>query len=388
MSSPLWTLDPDTTFLNHGSFGACPAEVLEAQRVLRARMERQPVHFLSRDLDDLLGEARAALGGFLNADADDLALVANATSGVNTILRSLAFAPGDELLVTDHAYNACRNAVVFVADRAGAQVVPVRVPFPLDSPEEVLAPILAAVTGRTRLALIDHVASPTGLVFPIERLVEALQSRGVDVLVDGAHAPGMIPLDLRTLGAAYYTGNGHKWLCAPKGSAFLWVRPDRQSRVHPLTISHGFNAVRNDRSRFRLEFDWTGTIDPTAALCIPVALRFMEARLPGGWPAVMERNHRLALVARQRLCAALGIALPCPDNMVGALAAIPLPATGEDGPPSPGGDPLQLRERFGIEVPVIAWPAAPKRLLRVSAQLYNTLEDFERLAQAIRALLS
>jgi isopenicillin-N epimerase len=389
MASRLWTLDPDTTFLNHGSFGACPAEVLEIQHGLRARMERQPVQFLSRDLDELIHEARMALGRFLNSDADDLAFVANATSGVNTVLRSLAFEPGDELLVTDHAYNACRNALEFVAGRSGAHVVIAPVPFPLDSPDDVLEAVLAAVSQRTRLALVDHVTSPTGLIFPVERLVAALQARGVDVLVDGAHAPGMIPIDLRGLGAAYYTGNAHKWLCAPKGSAFLWVRPDRQPGVHPLTISHGFNVVRADRSRFRLEFDWTGTIDPTAALCIPIALRFMEARLPGGWPALMERNHRLALEGRRALCDVLGVAPPCPDAMIGALAAIPLPDGEESGPSRSGGDPLQraLREQFGIEVPVIAWPAAPKRLLRISAQLYNTLADFQRLARALRARL-
>ena len=390
MLSSLWTLDPDVAFLNHGSFGACPAEVLEAQCALRARMEREPVRFLSRDLDGLLEGARSALGAFVGADPDDLAFVPNATSGVNTVLRSLLFSEGDEVIVTDHGYNACRNALDFVAARTGVRVVVVRVPFPLQGAAQVTEAVLGAATERTRLALLDHVTSPTGLVFPIARIVAALEERGIDTLVDGAHAPGMVPLDLRALGAAYYTGNAHKWLCAPKGSAFLWVRRDRQSRIHPLTVSHGFNAVRADRSRFRLEFDWTGTIDPTPALCITAALRFMQARLPGGWPAVMERNRALALEARRRLATALGVRPPGPDDMIGALAAIPLPDVREGTPFSRADDALQraLRERFSIEVPVPMWPAPPRRLVRVSAQLYNTLEHYDRLAGALVTLLA
>ena len=349
------------------------------------------MQFLSRDLEGLLDETRAALGAFLGADPDDLAFVANATSGVNTVLRSLTLGRDDEVLVTDHAYGACRNAAEFVTRRAGARLVSVHIPFPLQSVEQIVGPVLAAVTRRTRLALLDHVTSPTGLVFPIARLVAALQIRGVDVLVDGAHAPGMLPLDLRRLNAAYYTGNAHKWLCAPKGAAFLWVRRDRQDLVHPLTISHGFSDSRLDRSRFRLEFDWMGTIDPSAILSIPAALKFMEGRHPGGWPAVMSRNHALAVTARRELCEALAISPPCPDDLLGSLASVPLPP-GPDSVARPrsGSDPLQraLRESFAIEVPVITWPAPPQRLLRVSAQLYNTEDQFERLAHALTASLA
>jgi len=386
MPSPLWALDPTTTFLNHGSFGACPVAVLEVQRLLRERMERQPVQFLARDLEPLLDQTRAALGAFVGARPEDLVFVPNATAGVNTVVRSLAWAPGDELLVTDHAYGACRNALDFVAGRAGARVVVARVPFPLPSAETVLEAVMAEVTPRTRLAMLDHVTSPTGLIFPIEGLVGALQARGVDVLVDGAHAPGMLALDLDVLGAAYYTGNAHKWLCAPKGAAFLQVRRDRQSRIHPLSISHGFGASRADRSSFHLEFDWTGTLDPTAVLSIPAALGFMQSRLPGGWPEVMACNRTLALAARRMLCTALDATLPSPDDMIGALASVPLP----DGPTSasatPGQDTLQrvLREDHGIEVPIVAWPRAPRRLLRVSAQLYNTADDFARLATVLK----
>jgi isopenicillin-N epimerase len=381
----LWPLDPGVIFLNHGSFGACPTEVLRHQTALRAEMEAEPVRFLSRELADRLDGARRALATFIGADADDLAFVTNATSGVNAVLRSLVIGRGDELLTTDHAYNACRNALDFVASRSGADVVVAPVPFPVTSPDEVVGAVMARVTPRTRLALLDHVTSPTALVLPIERLVRELAGRGVDVVVDGAHAPGMVPLDLGALGAAYYAGNCHKWLCAPKGSAFLWVRRDRQVEVRPLTISHGANVTRAGRSRFRLEFDWTGTDDPTAWLTVPRAIDYLGALLPGGWPALMARNRRLALEGRRLLGAAAGTPPPCPDAMVGSLASIVLP----DGPTSEIGwrrpDPLQSRlfEGRGLEVPVISWPAAPGRLIRISAQLYNRHDHYATLADAV-----
>jgi isopenicillin-N epimerase len=382
-----WTLDPAIAFLNHGSFGACPRPVLDAQQRWRERMERQPVQFLSRDLEGLLDAARAELAAFLGTAPADVAFVPNATAGVNAVLRSRRFAAGDELLTTDHTYNACRNALEFVAGRTGARVVVAPVPFPIDGPERVVAAVLAHVTSRTRLALLDHVTSPTGLVFPIAALACELDRRGVETLVDGAHAPGMLALDVPAIGATYYTGNCHKWLCAPKGAGFLWVRRDRQADVRPLAISHGATAARTDRSRFLLEFDWTGSIDPTAWLCVPDALRALGALLPGGWPALRARNHALALEARRVLCAALAIAPPCPDEMIGSLATVPLPDGPPGGGPAPlGHDPLadRLLRRHGVEVPVFAWPAPPRRLLRVSAQLYNTPAQYERLAGALR----
>ena len=385
----LWSLDPSVAFLNHGSYGACPLPVLEAQQRLRHQIEREPVLFLGRELEARLDEARAALGAFVGARPDDLAFVANATAGTNTVLRSLVLAPDDEILVTDHAYNACRTAVEYAAERARGRVVVARVPFPLQDAGEVVSAVLDAVTARTRLAVLDHVTSPTGLIFPIERLVAALAERGIDTLVDGAHAPGMIDVDLERLGASYYTGNGHKWLCAPKGCGFLHVRRDRQPAIRPLAISHGANSPRTDRSRFRLEFDWAGTHDPTPYLCVPDAIRCLGSLLPGGWPAVRAANRRLALEARRTLCAALGAAAPAPESMVGALATVPLP-DGEGGPGGRSNAPLQrtLFDRHRIEVPVFTWPAAPKRLIRVSAQLYNRIDQYEALAQALKDALA
>ena len=381
----LWPLDRDVVFLNHGSFGACPAEVLRHQAALRAELEAEPVRFLSRELDDRLDVARAALAAFVGAEADDLAFVTNATGGVNAIVRSLEFAAGDELLTTDHAYGACKNTLDYVAARAGARVVVATLPFPVTSPDEIVGTVLAKVTPKTRLALLDHVTSPTALILPIERLASELGRRGVDVLVDGAHAPGMVPLNLATLGVTYYSGNCHKWLCAPKGTAFLWVHRDRHAAVHPLTISHGATAVRPGRSRFRLEFDWTGTSDPTGWLTVPRAIEYVGGLLPGGWPAVMARNHALALQARDLLCAAAGTPPPCPDSMIGSLASVRLPDGA--GPVTwRRPDPLQQRlfDGWGIEVPVMTWPAAPRRLIRISAQLYNDRAQYERLAEALR----
>jgi isopenicillin-N epimerase len=321
----------------------------------------------------------------VGADPDDLGFVVNATTGVNAVLRSLVFGAGDELLTTDHAYTACRNTLRFVAERAGVHVVVASVPFPLASPDEVVQAVLAKVTPRTRLALLDHVTSPTGVVLPLERLIAELSARGIEILVDGAHAPGMLPLDLSTLGATYYSGNCHKWMCAPKGSAFLWVRRDRHAAVHPVTISHGASAVRPGRSRFRLEFDWTGTSDPTAWMTVPKAIDYVGSLVPGGWPEIMRRNRALALEARRRVCAAVGTPPPAPEEMIGSLAAIVLPdgRTTETMWRRP--DPIQRRlyDDWHIEVPVMSWPAAPKRLIRLSAQLYNSQDHYIRLAAAL-----
>lgn len=355
-------------------------------------MERQPLQFLVRELERELDAARETLAQFTGTDAGDLVFVPNATSGVNSILRSLAFRSGDELLVTDHEYNACRNAVDFVAERTGARVVVAKVSFRFRSADEIVAAILEGVTPRTRLVLVDHVTSQTGIILPVARIVEALNHRGVDALVDGAHAPGMVPLNLRELGAAYYTGNCHKWLCAPKGAAFLRVRRDKQKRIHPLTISHGANSPRRDRSRFLLEFGWPGTCDPSAFLSVPAAIRFIGAQMPGGWPEVMTRNRALALAARKMLCDTLKIAEPFPSSFIGSLAAVRLPnADKPDWPALPFHEsPLQdvLRTKHKIEVPVIFWPAPPRRLLRISAQLYNSLPQYQRLTKALGDELS
>lgn len=387
--SALWTLEPGLDFLNHGSFGACPRAVLEAQSEFRARMERQPLQFLARDLEGLLDDARAALAEFVRADPDDLVLLPNATTGVNTVLRSLQLGPGDEIVTTDHVYNSCRNALRWQEER-GARAVYAKVPWPIAGPWQVVEAVLGAVSGRTRLVLIDHVTSPTGLIFPVGEIVRRLAERGIDALIDGAHAPGMLPLDLRAIGAAYYTGNCHKWLCSPKGSAFLHVRRDRQERVKPIAYGHGLNSQRRDRGPFRLQHDWGGTDDPTAFLCIPVALKYLASLLPGGFPELMERNHALAVSGRRILLDALRIEPPAPEFMLGSLASVPLPDSGGGPPPESGPwwHPLQkqLLQKHRIEVPIMLFPA-PRPLVRIAAQLYNTEPQYARLAAALKAEL-
>ena len=386
-----WKLDPTITFLTHGTFGACPEPVLAVQRALRDRMEADPVRFLDLDLPGLLDDARRRVGRFLGADPDGLAFVPNATVGVNTVLQSLHFEPGDELLSNDHEYNATLNAMQAVAARDGARVVIARIPFPVRDSDEALEAILTEVTPRTRLVVVSHVTSPTALILPVEALVAALAERGIDTLVDGAHAPGMVPVDVDRLGAAYWTGNGHKWLCGPKGAAVLWVRADRRDRVHPLVVSHGANTPITDRSRFRLEFDWTGTPDPTASLTLPEALAWMAAQ-PGGWPATMAANHELVLAGRDRLATALGIDPPAPDAMLGAMATLPLEGVAGEAAGVALGRRLLNDER--IQVPIVAWPVRAARidgtepaiLVRISAQRYNEPGDYDRLAGALLRL--
>jgi isopenicillin-N epimerase len=386
-----WRLAGDVHFLNHGSFGACPQPVLEVQADWRARMERQPVQFFARDLEPLLDDARAALAAFVGVAPKDLAWVPNATAGVNAVLRSLTLARGDELLTTDHEYNACANALRYVADRSGAKVTVAHLPRPLEGPQSVVDAIEAALTPQTRLLLIDHVTSQTGIVMPIAALAERMRERGVRVLVDGAHAPGMLDLDITALEVDYYTGNCHKWLCAPKGAGFLWVRPPLQREVRPVAISHGANA-RRPRSRFLMEFDWVGTDDPTAVLSVPAALDFMGGLLPGGWPALRAHNRALCLAGRRLLIDTLGGEPIAPEQMIGAIASHPLPPGADAGPPQSSlyADPLQdtLLEDHRIEVPVVPWPAPPQRLVRISAQLYNDIDQYRLLARALAALLA
>ena len=387
-----FALSPDVCFLNHGSFGATPRELSKLQTELRDRAEANPMQFWVRDLEPLLDRSRAALAALVGARPGEIAFVPNATAAVSTVLRSLRFRDGDELLTTDHAYNACKNALDFVASASAAKVVVARIPFPIAREEDAITPVLDAVTPRTRLVLLDHVTSPTGLVMPIAPLASELRARGVDLLVDGAHAPGMIPLDLGALGVPFYTGNCHKWLCTPKSAAMFYVREDRQAEIRPLAISHGANATRTDRSRFLIEHEWVGTIDPTPYLVVADAIAWLSGIFPGGIGEVMKRNRALALEARAILCEALGVEAPSPESMIGSLAAVPLPDGRGTGAPSAlsWGDDLQRRlwENHSIEVPIVPWPRAPKRLVRVSAQIYDSREEYTYLADALREELA
>ena len=387
-----WGLDPQITFLNHGSHGACPLAVLAVQQQLRTQLEQEPVRFFMREFEGLLEEARSHLCHFIHADPTDVVFVPNATTGVNTVLNSLAVTGNldqdSELLTTDHEYNACRNALEYLADRTGSKIVLAKIPFPVTDPQEINQAIIAAITPKTKLVLIDHVTSQTALIMPIAELITYLNQLGIPSLIDGAHAPGMVDLNLGELGATYYTGNCHKWMCTPKGAAFLYVQRNVQSNLRPLVISHGANSPRTDKSRFHLEFDWVGTGDPTAYFCIPEAIDFLEKIY--GWEKLKQDNRSQALAARKVIAESLGVELPCPDSMIGSMAVIPLPDSFPTLAPGQLIPPVQekLFHQYAIEVPIVPWTGNPKQMVRISAQIYNTPDQYQYLATALQNLIS
>jgi len=361
---------------------------MKIQAELRRKMEAEPVQFLWRHYEELLEPVRHALGQFIGAHARYIVFITNATTGVNAVVRSIPLLRGDFLLTTNLDYNACHNVLVETARLAGATVQMAHVPFPLRTQDQVLEAIINAVTPRTKLALIDHVTSHTALVLPLERIIRVLEARGVDTLVDGAHAPGMVPLEVAKLRPAYYTGNLHKWVCAPKGAGFLWVREDKQAEIHPAVVSHGHNTPRPGYTSFQDRFDWAGTFDPTAWFCIGAALDWMGRVLPGGWRELRQHNHELALKARRLLCHRLQCEPPSPESMLGSMATLPLPEEFQ-GLPRTGKIDLEqqrLYDEFGIEVPLMRIGKNEGRWFRVSAQLYNSLAEYEYLADALNRL--
>lgn len=369
---PLWPLDPAATFLNHGSYGACPHAVLAAQRAWRDRMERQPVRFMQETLPEALRRAAATLAGLLGAATQDLVFVENATGGVNAVLRSLDFAAGDEVLTTAHVYPAVRNAVRHICGRAGARLVEVPVPFPLDCSAIVTEAIAARLGPRTRLVIVDAVTSPTAVVLPVREIAALCRANGSRLLVDAAHAPGMIEVDLPALGADWVTGNAHKWLFAPKGCGFLWASREAQAELHPTVISHGLGRG------LAAEFDWIGTRDPSAWLAVVDAIGFWRAL---GGPALMVRNRQLADTAARMLADAWRSHVGAPAAMRGAMAAVALPdrlQPSDDAIESAAALHGRLWREHGIEIPIV--PLAGRLWARLSAQAYNDLDDYRRLA--------
>ena len=370
-----FALDPDFLTVNHGSFGATPRRVLAAQADWRARLEAQPSRFMVEVLTPALRAAAAGLAGFLGCDADGLGFVDNATAACNAVLRSVRLAPGEEILLLSHAYGAVRKTAAHVAAAAGARIVDAPLPFPRPGPEAVVDAVVGAITPLTRLAVLDHITSPSALVLPIEAMVAACRARGVPVLVDGAHGPGQLPLTVAALGADWYAGNCHKWLMAPKGCAFLWTAPQRRAETHAHILSHGLGEG------YLAEFDWTGTRDPGAFLAVTAAIDFFEAL---GGPALMARNRAMALAAGTMLAARLGTEVAALPAMAGSMAAIrldlPGPATREGA--------IALRARLlaaGTDAPVSAIDGGV--WLRISAAAYNQPEDYERLAALLAATL-
>ena len=384
-----WQLDPSIDFLNHGSFGATPKTVLKAQRDWIDALERDPIRFLApeRELIPKLDEVRERVASLVNAPASSIVFVRNATDGVNAVLRSMNLQAGDEVVITNHGYNACNNAVRFATDRCSAKTRTANIPFPIETEEDVLVNVESQLSDRTKLLVVDHVTSPTGLVFPIERIIAVAHRYGIRVLIDGAHAPGMLPLDLKALQADYYTANHHKWLCAPKASGFLYVDPRWQDEVRPTVISHGANRPPSERSKYLDEFDWVGTYDPTPVLSVPTAIDFVSQLYPGGLEELMSANRHHALEAQRILADAMNIPLPSPASMIGSLAAIPIMKVTGELSEHPALLQQRLYQEHNIEVPIFGGLSPDSCLLRVSLQAYNHLGQIERLASALRQML-
>ncbi len=367
-------LDPDVAFLNHGSYGACPRPVFETYQRLQLELERQPVEFLGRRHDEMLKNARASLGAYLNVEADDLIFVPNATTGINSVARSLALRPGDEILTTDHEYGAMNHTWQFMCGKTGACYVQHPIPLPVAAVEEVVESFWQAVTPRTRVIFISHITSPTALILPVAEICRRAREAGIMTVIDGAHAPGQIPLDVTALGADFYAGNCHKWLCAPKGSGFLYARPEHHRLIEPLVISWGWLPD----STFVSRNEWQGTRDISAFLSVPAAIEFQQAN---HWDEVRQRCHALASQTRQRLADLTGLASIAPDSSewFAQMIAAPLPANDTEVLKR------RLYDEYRVEVPLTAWNGSNG--IRVSFQGYNTQEDADRLVGALSVLL-
>ena len=380
-----WALDPAITYLNHGTVGAPPRVALAAQQSIRDAIELQPSRFMLRELTEVIAGmprpdrprmrvAAEAVAAFVGARGEDVAFVDNATTGVNAVLRSFPLSAGDQILLTDHTYGAVAHTARFVARERGALVVTVELPHPARDPEAIVDAVAGAITERTRLLLIDHITSLSALVLPVREIARRARERGVPVLVDGAHAPGAIALDIPSLGVDWYTGNLHKWAYSPRSSGILWVKPERKAGLHPTVISWGL-----DRG-FSAEFDLQGTRDPSAHLAAPAGIEFMRTL---GIEAVRAHNHDLAFASGRLLAARWNTRFEADERMIGTMATVPLPAalgsTVEDA--ARLRDALLFEDHIEVEV----HPARGALRARISAQVYNEASDYRRLADAVLA---
>jgi isopenicillin-N epimerase len=371
-------LDPDVVFLNHGSFGACPRPVFERYQAWQRELERQPVEFIGRRLHGLLAEARAALGEFLHADPNDLAYVNNVTTALNIVARALPLGPGDEVLTTDHEYGALVRTWTFVSEHGGSQVVTQQLPVPIESPEQIVEAVWAGVTPRTRVLFLSHITSPTAVTLPVEALVARAKAAGIWTVVDGAHVPGQLDLDLTGMDVDFYGGNLHKWVSSPKGAGFLYVRRELQHLIEPLVISWGWRPTEPGASAFVDEIQRQATHDPSAYLSVPAAIAFQAER---DWPRVRQECHELARLARVGMAELTGIEPLLADDprLFSQMATMPLPPC--DLPALKA----RLYDEHHIEIPTTHWGEVP--CLRISVQGYNTRADVERLLSAVGKLL-
>ena len=368
-------------YMNHGSFGATPLSILGYKAHLDAEIDADRDHFMWFDLAEKHEGARRTVAAFVNAPKSDLVLLDNATEAVCTVLQSLRFESGDEILMTNHGYPPFNDFFAEFGRSRGVKFVVAKIPFPIEREQQAIDAILEKVTPRTKLAIIDHITSPTALVLPIAEIVETLKAKGVDTFVDGAHGVGFMKLDMQEIGAAYYTSNNHKWLCAPLSSAFLYVRPDRQKDIIPAVGSRSATA----EYPFVERFNWQGTKNLTARLCLPETIHYVGALRADGWEGIYKRNRALALAARKLLCEKLCAPFACPESMVGCMTAVPL---GRFDFPVGAAHPFHklMYDRFGYGINAPAFEGAYN--LRLSAHLYNCRGDFERMADDFAVLLS
>ena len=372
----LFLLRDDVTFLNHGSFGACPRPVFDAWQALQRELEAEPVDFLAfeRSLPERLGRVRARLARFLGADPDEIVLVPNATTGLNIAARSLDLSPGDRILATDHEYGAMDRMWRYLCGRSGAEYVRVELDPPLEDPAAVVETVRRNLDEKTKVLFLSHITSPSGVRLPIEPLIRAARERGVLTMIDGAHGPGQLDIDLHAMGADIYSGNCHKWLMAPKGNAILYVRRELQPRIDPLVLGWGWEAEEPGLAPFIDHQERTGTRDMSGPLAVDAALDFFEAHR---WRRVRAACRTLLLEARERLLGVIGLEPLCPpDPWLLQMCALPLPAS-VDGPELH----RRLRETHAVEVPVTAFSG--RHWLRISIQGYNTVADIDRLQEAL-----
>ena len=371
-------IDPDVVFLNHGSFGACPRPVFERYQAWQAELERQPVEFIGRRLRELMAEARGALADYLHVGQDDVVYVSNVTEALNIAAKSLPLAAGDEILTTDHEYGALERTWTFVAEHRGARIVEQALPAQLEDPDEVVEAIWSGVTPKTRVLFLSHITSPTAVRLPVEPLVKRAREAGIWTVVDGAHAPGQIDLDLTAMGVDFYGGNCHKWMSAPKGAGLLYVRPEMQHLIEPLVVSWGWRPRDPGTSVFVDEIERQGTREPAAALSVPSAIDFQRQR---DWATVRAECHELVRLFRMGMPELTGLQPVVADDerWFAQMATMPLPACDTEALKR------RLYDEYHVEIPVSGIGRTPA--LRVSVQGYNTRADIERLLEAVGALL-
>ncbi len=373
-------LDPDVIFLNHGSFGATPRPVFEAYQRWQLHLERQPVHFFMTEIAGHFADARKNLANFLQAGSDDLVFVPNATFGVNIVARSLPLGPGDEVLTTNHEYGACENVWLFLSQKQGFTYRRQPIPLPLPSDEEIVELLWQGVTNKTKVIFLSHITSSTAVRFPVQKICQRAREAGILTVVDGAHAPGQIPLDLTQIGADFYTGNCHKWLCAPKGAAFLHAHPTAQHLIEPLVVGWGWGKDRQLTygSDFLDYLQYLGTNDLSAYFAVADAIQFQEAHQ---WEQVRADCHALLQEAMAGIAALTGLPGIYPNSRAfSQMAIMPFP---------PITDILALKAQlyadYKVEVPLTVWQERP--FIRISVQAYNTQRDIDILIKALTNLL-